>query len=87
MEFCYIESKITKNGRGKRDIKCRAAVDRKIFLEEILFTNITYNFEYQKRLLKVGVWIEALYGSETGIIGISEKRTLRCVKCSVSGRC
>ena len=75
-EFCYLGSRITKDGRSRSDIKCRIAQAKRAFSKKYNLFTSKINLNVRKRFLKVYVWSVALYGSENWTIGVSEKKRL-----------
>ena len=75
-EFCYLGSKITKDGRSKKDIVCRIAQAKIAFYEKINLFRSKINLEIKKQFLKTYVWSVALYGSETWTIGTQERKRI-----------
>ncbi|KDR23911.1 hypothetical protein L798_10261, partial [Zootermopsis nevadensis] len=73
-EFCYLGSKITKDGRSKDDIKNRLAQAKRAFFKKrsLLVSNI--DLVLGKIFLKLYVWSTALYGSGTWSVGKPERR-------------
>ncbi|XP_068082188.1 uncharacterized protein [Anabrus simplex] len=69
-EYCYLGSKITKDGRSKGDLNCRLAQARKSFLKKLLTSNMDIGII--NRFLKTFIWSVALYGSEKWTITSSE---------------
>ena len=75
-EFCYLGSKITKDGRSKRDIKCRIAQAKIALYEKINLFRSGIDVNIKKQFLKTYIWSVALYGSETWTIGNQERKSI-----------
>ena len=75
-EFCYLGSKITKDGRCRNDIKSRLAQGRKAFEMKRDFLASKISLKIRKRVLKTCIWTKALYGCETWTVEPQERRRI-----------
>ena len=65
-EFYYLESKITWDGRSKKEIKSRIAEAKMGFnSNQKLLCSSSISLENRKMLLETHVWSTAMYGCET----------------------
>jgi hypothetical protein len=65
-EFCYLGSKITKDGWSTKEIKSRIAQAKRAFYQKKkLLTSNKISLRTKKKFLKAYVWSVALYGCET----------------------
>ena len=76
-KFCYLGSKITRDGRCNVDIRSRIRQTMKAFakLPHLLVSNT--DLEIRKKLLKTYVWSVEIYGCEAWTIGKEERRRLQ----------
>jgi glutaredoxin-related protein len=73
-EFCYLGSKITKDGRSTKEIKSRIAQAKRAFYhKKRLLTSNKISLR-TKKFLKAYVWSVALYGCEAWTIGGTDKK-------------
>lgn len=76
-EFKYLGSKITADGRSKRDIMNRIQLAKIAFNgKRNLLTCKNAGLDVRKRFMKAYVWSVALYGCETWTVGKREKKRL-----------
>ena len=76
-EFCYLGSKITEDGRSKREIISRIAQAKKSFQKKkTLLTSNNISTDVKKKFIQTYIWSVALYGCETWTIATEEQRRL-----------
>lgn len=77
-QFSYLGSKITKDGRGKALFLCRKAQAKQAFQNKNhLLTTNSVTSQTTKKLLKIYVWSNTLYGCETWTINKIERSKLK----------
>ena len=73
-EFCHLGSRITDDGRSKKEIISRIAqVKRGFHQKRDLLTARNLNMEVRKQFIRTYIWSMLLYGSETWIMTVAEK--------------
>lgn len=75
--FTYLGSKMTNDGRCKKDIISRINQAKRAFnAKKSLLTSNGIDMKIRKRLVKGFIWSVALYACETWTIGTEERRKL-----------
>ncbi|KAI5715577.1 hypothetical protein M8J77_018806 [Diaphorina citri] len=75
--FKYLGSNIAENAKSVVDIKQRIAQAKAAFMKKYtLFCSNNINIHLRKQLIKTLVWSIALYGSETWVIGMAERKKI-----------
>ena len=73
-EFCYLGSRITSDGRSKKEIISRIAQAKRAFIQKRdLLTAGNLNMEVRKQFIRTYIWSMFLYGSEAWTMTAAEK--------------
>jgi hypothetical protein len=80
-EFCYLGSRITSNGRSKKDIASRIAQVKKAFCQKrCLLAAKNTSLEIRKHFIKTYVWSMLLYGCEAWTITATKQGRLEAME-------
>ena len=73
-EFCYLGSRVTSDGRSKKEIVSRIAQAKRAFhMKKNLLTAENTSIEVRKQFIRCYIWSLFLYGSETWTLTAAEK--------------